>query len=199
MMLGRREEMGPLEKMLLMDRHVCPWWLAYTFDNPLRRLIHNPEKMLAGLIERGDTVLDVGCGMGYFSIGMAKLVGEEGLVISADIQKQMLERVGRRAGRLGLLNRIRLHLSEPSGIGLTEKVDFALAFWMVHEVPDTEGFLHEIGKLLTPESRFLLAEPKLHVSAPRFQEMVDVAGNAGLRIVSRMKVRWSHAVLLALR
>jgi hypothetical protein len=33
--------------------HVCPWWLAYTFDNPLRRLLHNPEKLLAGLVEEG--------------------------------------------------------------------------------------------------------------------------------------------------
>lgn len=190
---------GQLEKLLLMERHVCPWWLAYAFDNPLRQLIHNPEKMLAGLIKRGDTVLDVGCGMGHFSIAMAKRVGEEGLVISADIQREMLERVRRRASRRGLLNRIRLHPCEPSGIGLNEKVDFALAFWMVHEVPNTMSFLHEVGTLLRPESCFLLVEPKLHVSASRFQGIVDVAVKAGLKTVSRMKVHLSRAVLLGLR
>jgi predicted methyltransferase len=61
--------------------HVCPWWLCRTFDNPLRQLIHNPERILAGLAQPGETVLDLGCGMGYFSISLAKLVGPQGKVI----------------------------------------------------------------------------------------------------------------------
>ena len=38
---------------------VCPWWLAPTLDNPIRRLIHNPENILSGYIERGQKVLDL--------------------------------------------------------------------------------------------------------------------------------------------
>ena len=38
----------------------------------------------------GMTVLDVGCGMGFFSIGLAKLVGDKGCVIAADVQPKML-------------------------------------------------------------------------------------------------------------
>ena len=77
--------------------HTCPWWLLFTFDNPLRRLIHDPEKILAPYVESGDAVLDVGCGMGYFSLGLAKLVGPEGKVIAADLQPQMLAGLKKRA------------------------------------------------------------------------------------------------------
>ncbi|GEM_PF-6888608 len=88
-----------LRKTLLMDDHVCPWWLAYTFDNPLRQLVHNPEKIFSSLIRPGQTVVDIGCGMGYFSLGMAKLVGESGRVISVDLQKEMLAKVHQRQFR----------------------------------------------------------------------------------------------------
>ena len=45
---------------------VCTWWIAYTFDNPLRRLIHKPQKVLGNFVKEGMTVMDLGCGMGHF-------------------------------------------------------------------------------------------------------------------------------------
>lgn len=101
--------MKRLRTLLSMDDHVCPWWLAYTFDNPLRRILHPPEKVLSGLVSQGQTVLDIGCGMGHFSIGMARMVGESGRVIALDLQDQMLDRVRRRAEKQRLSDRLILH------------------------------------------------------------------------------------------
>ena len=67
------------------------WWLAHAFDSPFRKLYHDPEKILKGHIEQGQTVLDIGCGAGSFSIAMAKIVGEEGRVISVDIRDKLLK------------------------------------------------------------------------------------------------------------
>jgi 2-polyprenyl-3-methyl-5-hydroxy-6-metoxy-1,4-benzoquinol methylase len=50
--------------------HVCPWWGGYFIDNPLRRLLHNPEKIVGPYVQPGMTVMDVGCGMGIFSIAI---------------------------------------------------------------------------------------------------------------------------------
>lgn len=69
---------------------VCPWWLCFTFDNPLRKLLHNPEAILGSYIQPGTNVIDLGAGMGYFSIPMAKLVGPAGHVTAIDIQTKML-------------------------------------------------------------------------------------------------------------
>jgi ubiquinone/menaquinone biosynthesis C-methylase UbiE len=123
-----------------MGNHICPWWLAYTFDNPFRRFFHNPEKMLGSYVAKGMTVLDIGCGMGFFSIGLAKLVGDKGCVIAADVQPKMLSVLEKRAEKVGVLNRIRIHRCEPDKLGVETTVDFILVFWMVHEVPDTNIF-----------------------------------------------------------
>ncbi len=142
------------EKVFLTGDHVCPWWLAYTFDNPLRRFVHNPEKMLNKFINEGDTVVDIGCGMGYFSIGMAEMVGAEGRVISVDLQGKMLERVRHRAGQKGLLSRITLHKCSSDKLGVNEQADFALGFWMVHEVRNKDIFFNEIVDLFKTGSAF---------------------------------------------
>ena len=88
-----------VRQILLMDDHVCPWWLCFTFDNPLRRLIHNPDRLLRSWIAPGQTAIDIGCGMGYFTLPMARLVGNSGRVIAVDLQAQMLDRLQRRAER----------------------------------------------------------------------------------------------------
>ncbi|MHB8055658.1 MAG: hypothetical protein ACYDH3_10480 [Candidatus Aminicenantales bacterium] len=59
-------------------RRICPWWLCFTFDNPLRRLILKPEKILRPYLREGDRAIDVGSGMGTFTIPLAKLVGSRG-------------------------------------------------------------------------------------------------------------------------
>ena len=87
----------------------CPWWFLFTFDNPLRKLYQNPERILAPYINEGDLVADLGCGMGYFSLPLARLVGDDGKVTAVDLQPQMLDGVKRRADRAGLQNRIYLH------------------------------------------------------------------------------------------
>jgi len=143
--------------------------------------------------------MDIGCGPGFFTIAMARIVGNEGRVIAVDIKEHMLERVRRRAVREGLQSCIHLHQCQPDRIGIKEHVDFVLAFWMAHEVPNTEAFLDEVRGLLKPEAHFLLVEPKLHVSFKNFQRTVEVACEAGMKPCSEPKVRLSRAVLFSLR
>jgi ubiquinone/menaquinone biosynthesis C-methylase UbiE len=177
---------------------ICSWKHAFALDNPIRRIIHNPQKILGGYIEPGQTVLDLGCGPGTFSIAMAKMVGESGKVIAVDLQEEMLQIVREKAAQQGLESRIVTHKSGPDRIGLSEKVDFALAFYMVHEVPDAEAFLKEIVSLLKPQGKLLVVEPKLHVSATAFEKTVEVARRAGLSPISEPKIRFSRGKLFQL-
>jgi len=86
----------------------------------------------------------------------------------------------KKAAQQGLESRIVTHKSDPDRIGISEKVDFALAFYMVHEVPNAEAFLMEIVSLLKPKGKLLVVEPKLHVSATAFEKTTEVAEKAGL-------------------
>lgn len=64
-------------------RGVCPYQVAFTLRNPLRRLILSPEKLVARLELRVDAhVLELGPWPGYFSVDAARSVpqGQGGLV-----------------------------------------------------------------------------------------------------------------------
>ena len=176
--------------------HTCPWWFIFTFDNPIRRMIHDPEKMLAPYVASGARVLDVGCGMGFATIGLATLVGEDGLVVAVDLQEQMLAGVRKRAERVGVTERVQLHQCTPDELGVDGPFDFALAFWMVHEVGRPESFLSEIYAALRPGGKLLIAEPRIHVTSKNFERTVSQAEGAGFSVLERPQVRVSRAVLL---
>lgn len=178
------------------SHHVCPWWFAYTFDNPLRKLFHKPETMLRDYVKQGMTVMDTGCGMGYFSLGMANLVGDTGKVIAVDLQQEMLDIMLKRASRKGLENRIVPHRAESDSINYPDPVDFILAFWMVHEVPDPEKFFHEVAVILKPSTKFFYSEPAFHVSPKRYNGILAAAERSGLKKVRDLAVRFSRASLL---
>ena len=183
-------------RTIQMGNAVCPWWLAYTFDNPMRRFLHRPENILKPYVAEGMTVLDVGCGMGFFSIGLAKLVGNRGRVIAVDVQQKMLDTVKRRAETDGVSDRIRVHKCEPNKLGVESTVDFILAFWMVHETPDTNMFFQQIHSLLKPNAKFLIAEPRLHVSSKRFQEILSSAHESSLTLSETPCIRFSWSAVL---
>lgn len=164
----------------------------------MRKLIHNPGKILEGYIRNGQTVIDIGCGPGFFTIPMARLVGEKGHVIAVDVQKKMLEYVYRRGEKEGLLEQIHLHQCTNRELGVREYVDFALAFYVAHEVPNIDAFFKEVVKILRPHALFLLVEPKLHVTMSRFREMIWLACSIGLTCHKELKVRGSRAILFSL-
>jgi len=189
---------NPFERLFVRERHVCPWWVCFTFDNFVRKLFHNPENILAPYVHEGDTVLDVGPGMGYFSIPLARMVGDGGKVIAADVQPQMLAALRKRAKKQGVEGRIVPHLSEADSMGVRESIDFAVAFWMVHEVADQSNFFHEMGLLLKPEGTLLLAEPTIHVTRVMFEKTLKIAREAGFTLTDSPKIFMSRTALLSL-
>jgi ubiquinone/menaquinone biosynthesis C-methylase UbiE len=177
-------------------QHVCPWWLIWTFDNPLRSLIHRPAEIVGPYVRGGMTAADIGCGIGYFSIPLAKMVGGKGSVFAVDVQREMLAMLKKRAEKAGVADRIRPVLSAGDDLSVTEPVDFVLAFWMVHEVKDIPRFLGQLFSLLKKGGSFLYAEPKMHVSLRRFREILGFAQQAGFQSVAEPHIRFSRAALL---
>jgi ubiquinone/menaquinone biosynthesis C-methylase UbiE len=176
---------------------VCPAWFACVINNPVRRWLHNTDDIFAGLVRPGFTVIELGCGSGPFTTALAEMVGTLGHVIAADIQPAMLAKVRKRVERAGLQDRVQLHLCGRDQIGLSTRVDFALAFWMLHEVPVALNSLKEVRQLLNQKGKLLLVEPKLHVAKREFQAEVDIAVKAGLTLLTQPSVRLSRAALFA--
>jgi ubiquinone/menaquinone biosynthesis C-methylase UbiE len=180
-------------------KHVCPRWLCFTFDNVFRKLLHDPYKILQPYIKEGDTILDVGPGIGYFTIPLAEMVGDRGRVIAADIQQKMLSAIKKRAKQRDVEGRIILQLSSSDSLNVKAKVNFILAFWMVHEVPDKSRFLAQLRSLLKDDGRFLLVEPKFHVTKRKFTASVRLALKAGFALDDSPQISLSKSALFRIQ
>jgi ubiquinone/menaquinone biosynthesis C-methylase UbiE len=179
-----------------MAEPLCPAWLSFALTNVFRRAVHDPARLLRPFVSEGDTVVDVGCGPGFFIIPMARLVGPRGRVVAVDIQPEMLEKTRRRAERAGVGDRVRLHLAGEKSLGLDVRADFALVFWMAHEVDDLVRLFRDILETLTPEGICLLVEPRAHVPAKRYEEIVAAAVAAGFEPHETERIRLSRAAAL---
>lgn len=180
-----------------MSPHVCPWWGGYFIDNWLRRLLHPPERILAPYVTPGTTAMDFGCGMGMFTIALARLVGEHGRVVAVDLQQQMLDVLTKRARRAGVAERITTHRCQADSIGVDGPVDFALAFYSAHEVPDLVGLLGELRACLRAGGKLLVVEPVGHVTRREFDRMVSAAEGVGFKPHEGPAVRLSRAVVFS--
>ncbi len=182
-----------------MAEHVCPFWVAYFLASPFRRLWQNPGKILGPYVEPGMTVLDFGPAMGFFSLPMARMVGPDGTIVCVDLQPKMLDGLARRAARAGVAERIETHACGSESLRLEGRdgsFDFALAFAVMHEVPDPARCLHELHHLLKPGAALLLAEPRHHVKADDFERTIAFAREMGFTTAEPPRIRSSLAVLL---
>jgi FkbM family methyltransferase len=162
--------------------------------------MQHPERILLPYLKPGMVVLDVGCGMGYFSLPMARLVGDAGRVICVDLQEKMLSSLRKRARKTGLSARIETRRALAGTLNLADmpgSADFILAFNVAHEVPDQGNLLREIHDLVKANGILLLSEPKGHVTTQQFTETQSVAQAAGFRILPAPYIRGERTAVFA--
>ncbi|WP_020588098.1 class I SAM-dependent methyltransferase [Desulfobacter curvatus] len=176
--------------------HVCPVERSGSLDSKLRKLFQDPKKLLKPYIRTGMTVLEVGCGPGFFTLDMAEMVGESGKIIAADLQEGMLEKVKSKIAGTQFEQRIELHKCDEISLGISEHVDFVLLFYMVHEVPDKPQLFSQLASILKPNGQILVAEPPFHVSALKFQRMLQQAKDQKLINLAGPKMLFSKTAIL---
>ncbi len=182
-----------------MEEKVCPVWVGYLLASPIRKLFQNPDKILSPYIEEGNTAIDIGCAMGFFSLPLAKMVGPHGNVICVDIQEKMLSKLRKRAKKAGLSKRIETRVCDNKTLGISdlkESVDFVLAFSVVHEVSNIQDFFSEINYSLKQNGKLLISEPSGHVTKEGFEKSMEIALQKGFEIVEKSKISKSYSVLL---
>lgn len=179
--------------------HVCPIWVGRLLLNPIRRLTENPDRILGSYVSEGMTVLEPGCAMGYFTLPLARMVGEKGKVVAVDVQQGMLDGLEKRAAKVGVSDRLDARLCNGNGLGVEDlkgQVDFAAAIHVVHETPDQERFLQEVHEALKPGARLLVVEPSFHVSKKGFKRTLAIAADIGLTRDESTETSGNRALLV---
>jgi ubiquinone/menaquinone biosynthesis C-methylase UbiE len=179
--------------------HTCPWWFGYFLLNPFRRLVQKPSRILRPFLRPGMVVVEPGCGMGFFTLDLVRMVEPGGRVVAIDLQEEMLGGLRRRAARAGLEGRIDARLARPDRLGIDDlngQVDLVLAFYVVHEIREQAAFFAEIAAALKADGAVLVVEPPLHVSRAGFEASLAAAGGAGLRVARRPRIGPNKVALL---
>lgn len=178
--------------------HICPLWAGYLLASPLRRLVEDPRKVLAPHVTQGMTVVDLGCGMGFFSVPLARLVGPAGRVFCVDVQERMLSVLRKRARGKGLEGVIQTRTCTHEDLGLSDlagQADLALAYHVVHESRHPERLFADCYATLRPGGKLILAEPVGHIPAEDRAYIFDLAVSAGFGRLGDLNVRKSQAAV----
>ena len=107
-------------------------------------------------IQKGDTFIDFGCGIGYFSIPALEFVGEEGTVIAIDVSSEMLSELTKRAG-----NRKNLKIVHADTLREV-MADIILLSMVLHEIENPKEFLRSCVASLKPHGRIMILDWQKH-------------------------------------
>lgn len=163
-------------------------------EGPDRDAWQKPDLVMDALrIGEGSVVADLGAGSGWFTVRLARRVGPNGKVYAQDVQPEMLEAIKPRVDREGFRNVLYVR-GEPDDPRLPPNVlDTVLIVDSYHEFPNPVALLKRLGASLKPGGRIGIVNfttegggpgPPLSQRADA-QKVVDEAGRAGLRLISR--------------
>ena len=175
--------------------NICPAEKAGMLDSFFRRIIQNPKKIIRPYVKEGMTVMDLGCGPGFFSVEMAKIVQKSGKVFALDVQDEMLNLLADKIKDTQYQDIITLHKAKTDALNFSSKVDFILAFYVIHEIK-RENIFSELKSILNPGGKILIAEPNFHISKKAYNQMLHSLEKEGFEIISKPKIFFSKAVLI---
>jgi SAM-dependent methyltransferase len=137
----------------------CSYLGADWLERPEREAREQPERVLELLrIGPGMTVADVGAGTGYFTVRIARRVGERGEVLATELQPEMLRLLDANVSRAGLRNVRLIRATEHQSNLPARCCDVVLLVDVYHELTDPPGTMAGIRRALREKGRLALVE-----------------------------------------
>jgi ubiquinone/menaquinone biosynthesis C-methylase UbiE len=174
-------------------------WIDHILGaGPLRVLFQNPKRILHKYVKPGMIVLDIGCGEGFFSLEMGRMVGPDGNVVCVDIRPDAIKSLKEQATKAGLSERIETRVCSDDSLKLddmTGRIHFALAFYVLHHAADARKLMTQIHEALEHGGRLMVVEPGHHASVSQCETIEAWARQTGFSIVDYPRLIRQWAVL----
>jgi ubiquinone/menaquinone biosynthesis C-methylase UbiE len=190
---GVARPQAPAPPTEMHQRHADAQAYIASLEDPARDAWQKPEEVVAALqLREGEAVADVGAGSGYFTLRLAKAVGERGRVYAVDISPDMVRHLNRRLRDAGVRN-VCTVLSEPADPLLPDaSVDRVLIVDTWHHVEDQPAYLERLKRVLKPggqvvhidfQKRELPVGPPVSMKIAR-EDLVKQMEAAGFRLAN---------------
>ncbi|NMO16749.1 class I SAM-dependent methyltransferase [Pyxidicoccus fallax] len=184
------------------------WLGADWLTREEREAEEQPEVMLDALgLKPGMRVADVGAGVGFHTVRLARRVAPGGHVWATDIQEEMVSRLRSNVEAAGL-NNVTPVLTKPDETGLPDgQLDLVLMVDVFHELAEPERMLAKLRRALAPGGRVALVEfraedPNVPIKQEHKMSVAQVDAEleaAGFRRVQRFDgLPWQHLLVYSL-
>lgn len=163
--------------------HVIPAWMLPFLALPFRRWFDRSLREILAWVRPGMRILEVGPGVGFYSIPLARALGPGGGLTCVELQAPAREGLRRRLSRRGLADRVEIRPCEPRDLDIASLAgtqDLALALLVLHEMPEPSRAIGDLARALRPGGRLLVLEPRGHCPAALFDAEAGWAEAAGL-------------------
>jgi len=130
------------------------------------------DLLLPAGVEKGQKILEVGCGPGFYTIPAAKIVGEEGIVYANDINPFAIKRVKKKISKKKIKN-VKLLLENVTETSLLDdSIDLVFFFGVLHSlVKIIDDVMLEMDRILTKDG--IIAIQKTGKSAEGITELIE--------------------------
>lgn len=159
-----------------------------------RKVWQNPDAILTAVeIKPRFVAADLGCGSGYFTVPLARMVTK---VYAIDVQKEMLDFLEDKIKKHKIKN-IKLLLTKPNEIPLeSNSVDLLLSVNTLHEFESRAKMIHEMSRVVRRNGQLLIVDFQKKETGFGPPVEIRVSKNRAIRLFAERGFRLSTAKLL---
>lgn len=185
-----------MERPKELPKSTYPYWARFTLNNPLRRRLINRERLIreAGVAE-GQTVFELGFGVGFFTEFLAKTIGANGTLYCQDVEPRMLQTLKENMKHFEVSSNIKPIISSSTDLPLKDgSMDFVFTANVFEEI-EKEGLLsdtiHELARISRKDTKLFFMEHIGGVGLPRINKIEESLEKAAFKKVNSRKTRFN--------